>query len=77
MAQSLTDVLADLILAESSVGVIETGATAKSGDFDNYLNRKALALYAKKALPAIAEAIEYLHQLKKERDSTSDSKNEN
>lgn len=69
MTQSLTDILSDLIIAQSSIIVIEDGAKAKTGDPD-YLGREALYKYAKRALPAINEAIEYLNQLKTERNST-------
>lgn len=58
-AQSLTDILADLIIAEASLKVIETGASAKTGEA-GYLGREALYKYAKRALPAVAEAIKYL-----------------
>ena len=68
LTQSLTDILADLILAESSVLIIESGAKVKTRDPD-YLSRRALGKYAKRALPAIAEAIEFLSQLKQEKES--------
>ena len=82
MSNTLTEIIADLIIAESSVDIIITGGKAKTGDPD-YMNREALHKYGKRVRPVITQTIKYLEEIKarvkanKEKESANGGEKEN